>query len=51
MAVRYEYEWHNADGQWFYNYGNELLEFADNGLVVKRVASINDLAIREEEQS
>jgi hypothetical protein len=47
MAVRFEYEWHNHDGQWFRSYGNELWEFDDNGLMCKRFASINDLEIEE----
>jgi uncharacterized protein len=50
MAVRFEYEWHDADGQWFRSYGNELWEFADNGLMRRRYASINDAPIREEER-
>jgi nuclear transport factor 2 (NTF2) superfamily protein len=50
MAVRFEYEWHNAAGQWFRSYGNELWEFADNGLMRKRYASINDAAITREER-
>ncbi|MEX1033700.1 MAG: nuclear transport factor 2 family protein [Cellvibrionaceae bacterium] len=45
IAVRFEYEWHNAEGQWFRSYGNEMWEFAANGLMQKRFASINDLAI------
>lgn len=47
MAVRFEYEWHNEGGQWFRSYGNELWEFADNGQMQKRFASINDLPIIE----
>ncbi|MFF5553715.1 DUF1348 family protein [Streptomyces olivaceoviridis] len=47
MAVRFQYEWHNAEGQWFRSYGNELWEFADNGLMRRREASINDLPINE----
>ncbi len=47
MAVRFEYEWHNDTGQWFRSYGNELWEFDINGLMRKRFASINDLAIDE----
>lgn len=47
MAVRFEYEWHNAAGQWYRSYGNELWEFDENGLMQKRFASINDLAIEE----
>jgi nuclear transport factor 2 (NTF2) superfamily protein len=50
MAVRFEYEWHNQDGQWYRSYGNELWEFDDNGLMCKRFASINDLAINETER-
>ena len=49
MAVRFEYEWHDLSGQWFRSYGNELWEFADNGLMQKRFASINDLPISETE--
>ncbi|MGQ4513443.1 DUF1348 family protein [Streptomyces sp. DW26H14] len=45
MAVRFQYEWHNTEGQWFRSYGNELWEFAGNGLMRRREASINDLAI------
>lgn len=47
IAVRFEYEWHDDSGQWFRSYGNEMWEFADNGLMQKRFASINDLPIRE----
>ena len=47
MAVRFEYEWHDLSGQWFRSYGNELWEFDDNGLMQKRFASVNDLAINE----
>ncbi|OUC91872.1 nuclear transport factor 2 family protein [Streptomyces swartbergensis] len=47
LAVRFQYEWHNAEGQWFRSYGNELWEFADNGLMRRREASINDLPISE----
>ncbi|MFJ5293012.1 nuclear transport factor 2 family protein [Streptomyces sp. NPDC088348] len=50
MAVRFQYEWHNADDQWFRSYGNELWEFADNGLMRRREASINDLAISEKDR-
>lgn len=45
MAVRFEYEWHDESGQWFRSYGNELWEFDENGLMSKRYASINDMAI------
>lgn len=47
IAVRFEYEYHNASGQWFRAYGNENWEFDDNGLMKKRFASINDLPINE----
>lgn len=47
MAVRFEYEWHDADGNWFRSYGNELWEFDESGLMRKRFASINDLPIAE----
>ena len=50
MAVRFEYEWHDASGQWFRSYGNELWEFDQNGYMQKRFASINDLAIQESER-
>lgn len=50
MAVRFEYEWHNQAGQWFRSYGNELWEFDENGLMQKRFASINDLAIEEKDR-
>ena len=47
IAVTFRYEWHNDSGQWFRSYGNELWEFADNGLMQRRIASINDLVINE----
>ncbi|CAN5375497.1 nuclear transport factor 2 family protein [soil metagenome] len=50
MAVRFEYEWHNNEGQWYRSYGNELWEFDENGLMRKRFASINDLLIMESER-
>jgi len=50
MAVRFEYEYQTHDGQWYRAYGNELWEFDDNGLMRKRFASINDLAITETER-
>lgn len=50
MAVRFEYEWHDKAGQWFRSYGNELWEFDEEGLMRKRFASINDLAITPEER-
>ena len=47
IAVRFAYEWHDDSGQWFRSYGNENWEFADNGLMRRRIASINDLPIAE----
>jgi uncharacterized protein len=47
IAVRFEYEWHDAAGQWYRSYGNENWEFAENGLMRKRFASINDVPIKE----
>jgi nuclear transport factor 2 (NTF2) superfamily protein len=50
IAVRFAYEWHNQDGQWFRSYGNENWEFDENGLMKTRYASINDLPIAEDER-
>jgi nuclear transport factor 2 (NTF2) superfamily protein len=47
IAVRFEYEYHTADGQWYRAYGNENWEFDAHGYMAKRYASINDLAIEE----
>jgi nuclear transport factor 2 (NTF2) superfamily protein len=47
IAVRFQYEWHDASGAWFRSYGNELWEFAADGLMRRREASINDLPISE----
>src|SRR5467141_2679293 len=47
IAVRFAHEWHDADGRWFRSYGNENWEFAANGLMQQRIASINDLPIEE----
>ena len=47
IGVRFEYEWHDDSGNWFRSYGNEMWEFADSGLMQRRYASINDLAIEE----
>lgn len=47
IAVRFEYEYRNKNGEWFRAYGNENWEFDKNGLMVKRFASINDLPINE----
>jgi nuclear transport factor 2 (NTF2) superfamily protein len=50
IAVRFAYEWHNDLGDWFRSYGNENWEFNEQGLMIRRYASINDLAIKEEER-
>jgi nuclear transport factor 2 (NTF2) superfamily protein len=50
IAVRFEYEYHDHTGQWFRAYGNENWEFDENGLMKKRFASINDLAINERDR-
>lgn len=46
IAVRFAYEWHDDAGQWWRSYGNENWAFDQNGLMQKRYASINDLAIQ-----
>jgi uncharacterized protein len=50
IAVRFAYEWLDADGAWFRSYGNENWEFDGHGLMATRLASINDLPIREQER-
>jgi hypothetical protein len=50
IAVRFAYEWHDDSGNWFRSYGNENWEFAENGLMRRRLASINDLPIKEAER-
>jgi uncharacterized protein len=50
LAVRFAYEWHDDSGQWFRAYGNENWEFNDQGLMMRRFASINDLPINEPER-
>jgi uncharacterized protein len=47
IAVRFEYEYHDRTGEWYRAYGNENWEFAANGFMMRRFASINDVAIRE----
>ncbi len=47
IAVRFQYEWHDAAGQWFRSYGNELWEFNEEGLMRRREASINDVPIEQ----
>jgi nuclear transport factor 2 (NTF2) superfamily protein len=50
IAVRFQYEWHDADGQWWRSYGNENWEFDTDGYMRRREASINDVAISEGER-
>jgi nuclear transport factor 2 (NTF2) superfamily protein len=50
IAVRFQYECHDGDGQWWRSYGNELWEFGDDGLMRRREASINDLPISESDR-
>lgn len=50
IAVRFQYEFHDAMGQYFRAYGNEQWEFDEHGLMRRREASINDVAIRESER-
>ena len=50
IAVRFAYEWHDENGQWYRSYGNENWEFSEKGLMKVRFASINDLKINEDER-
>lgn len=50
IAVRFEYEYRDKNGQWYRAYGNENWEFDENGFMKKRFASINDLKIEETER-
>lgn len=50
ISVRFEYEWHDAEGNWFRSHGNEHWEFDDDGLMRRRDASINDVPIPESER-
>jgi len=50
IAVRFEYEYHNEEGQWFRAYGNENWEFNEEGLMQRRFACINDLPIQESDR-
>ena len=50
MAVTFEYEWHDESGQWYRSYGNELWEFDEEGLMRRRLASINDAPIAERDR-
>ena len=50
IAVRFAYEWYDETGQWYRSYGNENWEFDEQGLMAQRHASINDVAIKEEDR-
>jgi nuclear transport factor 2 (NTF2) superfamily protein len=50
IAVRFAYEWHDDSGNWFRSYGNENWEFDQDGFMKRRIASINDLPIKESER-
>lgn len=50
IAVRFAYEWHDEDTQWFRSFGNENWEFNEQGLMHRRFASVNDLPIKETER-
>ncbi|MFY0579975.1 DUF1348 family protein [Cystobacter fuscus] len=50
ISVRFQYEWHDAAGNWFRSHGNEQWEFDDNGLMRRREASINDVPISASER-
>jgi nuclear transport factor 2 (NTF2) superfamily protein len=50
IAVRFAYEWHDDSGNWFRSYGNENWEFDGEGLMARRLASINDLPLRSDER-
>lgn len=50
ISAKFEYEWHDDKGQWYRSYGNEQWEFADNGQMQRREASINDVPIAESDR-
>ena len=50
ISVRFEYEWHDASGQWYRTHGNEHWEFDENGLMRRRDMSANDIPIQESER-
>jgi nuclear transport factor 2 (NTF2) superfamily protein len=50
IAVRFQYEWHDAQGRWWRSYGNENWEFDDEGYMARREASINDVRIDDSER-
>jgi uncharacterized protein len=51
IAVKFQYEWHDDEGQWWRSYGNELWEFDAEGLMRRREASINDVEIEEADRT
>ena len=50
IAVRFVYEWRDGSGSWFRSYGNENWEFDELGLMKRRIASINDLPIKDKDR-
>lgn len=50
IGVRFQYEWHDVAGNWWRSYGNELWQFAPDGLMKRREASINDRRIASAER-
>jgi uncharacterized protein (TIGR02246 family) len=50
IAVRFQYEWHDAAGRWWRSYGNEMWEFDESGLMRRREASINDVPITADQR-
>ena len=50
IAVRFVYEWHDDSGNWYRSYGNENWQFNEDGLMLWRFASINDLPIKESDR-
>ncbi len=48
IAVRFAYEWHDLAGQWWRSHGNEQWAFGGDGLMIRREASVNDVAITEQ---
>ncbi|WP_349665574.1 nuclear transport factor 2 family protein [Echinimonas agarilytica] len=51
IAVRFAYEWHDTNGQWYRSYGNENWQFNQQGLMELRIASINDVAIDKSDRT
>jgi len=50
IAVRFAYEYHDDSGNWFRSFGNENWEFAEDGLMARRIASINEMPIQEDQR-